>query len=372
MTASFQTTVAEGMCAAEFDPSGPLCLVHFDRRFPQQSTTETHLGLEDDHWLAQSVAMAPEDVVVLPEKPEIVATRIHQLGAWPVTLTALYRKSMCDYGNLDSALGENEGIPAEDLSVATIDDVRALGDVVARQLPAQDPVHGFSLDSVPGEGIVLASYVESSATVPPGLSYVVYATFVPTIVGDLQDEPLGGTDDAQHILSLLTSVARTFKSSLLGHVPHAKTVSVQFHARPPNSGGEANFSSIAERCCDSQSQIADSIGALETTTREDETQQRQRLCPCTNSEEHERKPPVERCRTFVVVLDRPDFIEAPGVLLIMADGGKYKPLLDEDARPFENPIIGSHCDYNEFVVLRSHGMAEVARRLAMLAFEDEP
>lgn len=376
MTASFQTTAAAaaGTRAAECDSSGPrICLVHFDRRFPQQSTTETHLRLEDDAWLAQSVAMAPEDIVVLPEKPEIVATRVQQLGALPATLTALYRNSLCDDGKLDYALGEKEGLPAEDLSTATIKDVRALGDVVARQLPAEDAGQDFSVNAVPGDGTVLASSsLESSATAPPDLSYVVYAPFVPTILADARDEPLGSTDGAQQNLSLLTSVARTFTSALLGHMSPAKTVFLQFHARQPRSGGASSLGSIVAHCRDTQSRIADSIGALVTTTREDGTQQRQRLCPCTNSERRERQPPVERYRTFAVVLDRPDFIEAPGVLFVMADGGKYKPLLDEHGRPFENPVIGPHCDYNEFLVLRSHGMADVARRLAMLAFEDEP
>lgn len=376
-TVSFHTTA--GARPADFDPSGPLCLVHFDRRFPQRSTTDAHLRLEDDPLLARSVGMAPEDIAVLPEKPEIVATRVQELGALPAKLTALYRKSLCDDGTLDYALGEDEGSPAEDPSVATDDDVRAMADVVAGQLSADDATQDtqpVDVNPVPGEGVVLLAS-SSSPSGPPDLSYLVYAPFVPAISQNSRGDP-GGNDDAQQEMALLTSVARTFTSALLTQVPAAKTISLQFHARQPvaaagnGDDGTSGLGSIAEHCRHAQSRAADPVGALVTTLREDGTQQQQRLFPCTNSEGRERQPPVERYRTFAVVLDRPDFIRAPGVLFVMADGGKYKALLDENGSEYEHPIIGPHCDYNEFLVSRSHGMAEAARRLAMLVFEDEP
>jgi hypothetical protein len=68
--------------------------------------------------------------------------------------------------------------------------------------------------------------------------------------------------------------------------------------------------------------------------------------------------------------DKPDFLHNQGVLFVMTDGGKIKPLpfTDEEGNVIPNPypdILGPKDEYTETLVLRSAGMLEVSRRLAM-------
>lgn len=91
--------------------------------------------------------------------------------------------------------------------------------------------------------------------------------------------------------------------------------------------------------------------------------------PCARSEhlpvgfQQEREP----YKVFAVVLDKPDFINENGVLFILTDGGKM--IAEPTNETTDEP--GPYSDYYETQVWRSAGMAEVARRLGMLALVEQ-
>ncbi|KAK5118639.1 hypothetical protein LTR85_008104 [Meristemomyces frigidus] len=94
----------------------------------------------------------------------------------------------------------------------------------------------------------------------------------------------------------------------------------------------------------------------------EETPVPKRLYPCTQGEELPLNIPFERYKTFIVVLDKPDFIEGTGVLFLLTDGGHgLKRLQSESNMFYEEP------DLAETLVWRSSDMDGVVRRLAMQA-----
>jgi hypothetical protein len=111
-----------------------------------------------------------------------------------------------------------------------------------------------------------------------------------------------------------------------------------------------------------------SVGAIHTIKTKPDIIPRTptRFYPCTQNEQRPFFPNIERYKTFLVVLDKPNFVEENGVLFLMTDGGKFIK------RPWDEIGIsgGPSSDYLETQVWRSAGMAEVARRLGMLVLED--
>lgn len=89
-----------------------------------------------------------------------------------------------------------------------------------------------------------------------------------------------------------------------------------------------------------------------------------RYFPCTRSEKHPLFPNthVESYDTFMVILDKADFVVSSGVLFLLANERKYRT----QSSDIED---SSDLDYVETQVWRSAGMEEVARRLGMLLTE---
>lgn len=67
-----------------------------------------------------------------------------------------------------------------------------------------------------------------------------------------------------------------------------------------------------------------------------------------------------------MVLDKPDFINQAGVLFVMADGGRCK----QHPGDIHESCGGPNSDYYKTQVWRSAGMAEAARRLGMVVFDE--
>ena len=68
-------------------------------------------------------------------------------------------------------------------------------------------------------------------------------------------------------------------------------------------------------------------------------------------------------RTFFVILDRPDFLTGPGVLFFLTDRNE---ITDEAIQSNPCKPKDERGDYAVYQVWRSAGMAEAARRLALM------
>jgi hypothetical protein len=107
-----------------------------------------------------------------------------------------------------------------------------------------------------------------------------------------------------------------------------------------------------------------SVGALhDIRVKPDAARSPTRVYPCSRNERHRSYPAIEWYKILVVVLDKPNFVDEAGVLFAMTDGGRLK------GNP-EDIFDGPNSDYFETQVWRSAGMAETARRLGMLVWDE--
>jgi hypothetical protein len=111
------------------------------------------------------------------------------------------------------------------------------------------------------------------------------------------------------------------------------------------------------------------IGTIQTVTSVLGTAQRMRVFPLTRCEAETYDSRREPYRTFAVILDRADFLTAPGTLFLLTDGNKFKDENEFAPNQDDNKELA---DYNKYEVWRSVDMQAVARRLAMLSLEERP
>jgi hypothetical protein len=311
------------------DPSGPLW-VHFDRRFPQKSTVDNLSRLEDEPSMAKSVGVSLEEIEVLPEKLEMVAQRIQNTSVMTNTLSSMYDMSKLEDGSWDYGLVEDEGQPPNQTETETL----------SQQTPESSLQQDLELSSGPGDAVHVTS---KSHSAEPDLRYIIYAPFL----------------HPAHTSNTLENVAKTFSSSLISHLPSGLTIHLEFQIPP-----SPTLSTIISQHRSLLTSRPDfTIGALHTI----QGQSQQRYYPCTRNESQALFPPKERYETFAVVLDKENFWEEQGVLFVMTDGGRFKPLLDEQGNVAWD---GSESNFDEIVVLRSAGVEEVARRLGMLVLDE--
>ena len=318
------------------DPTGPLW-VHFDRKFPHKSCIDVSSRLEvEPVSTMRSLGIPLEEIDVLPEKIEIIAERIQQTSNIPNSLSTLYGISLLEYGRPDYGLDEDEGLPTDPL--ITHGDKLSLQ---AQSLMLAD----FQVINGPRDAVTIISASISSS---PDLRYLVYAPFL----------HYPGVKDS------LESTGKLFSASITSHLPSGKTIHFEFQ-KPQ----EATLSSaLALHRTQMTSRPNMSVGAIHRIKTKPDIIPRTptRIYPCTQNEQRPFFPQIERYKTFLVVLDKPNFIEENGVLFLMTDGGKFmKHSWDE----FEISG-GPSSDYLETQVWRSAGIAEVARRLGMLVLED--
>jgi hypothetical protein len=278
--------------------------------------------LEVEPRIAKSVGESVEDIVILPEKLEMVAKRIQNTSIMANYLEGMIRMSTHADGSLDYGLDEDEGQPPYGIETAG-----ALFQNF-QELLLQD----LQCSSGPGGAMTVAS---KDCSPEPDLRYIIYVPFL---------------NSASTSTTTIESVAKAFASSIISHLPEGRTIYFEFH--------KPQFPSLANIVFLHRAQLANrpnfTIGALHTIDG-----QRNRFYPCTRNQDLPFYPAIERYETFIVVLDKPK----QGVLFVMTDGGRLKSLFDDEGHMV---LKGSESDYDETVVLRSAGMEEVARRLGMV------
>ena len=185
----------------------------------------------------------------------------------------------------------------------------------------------------------------------PDLQYLLYAPFLSHLRGDSAE-------------ALLESTARLFTAALVAHLPPAKTLHLEL--RIPASDA---WSAILPAHRDALRRHGDGdtfpIGALYTLTSDHTDPNRapapHRISPQRRSDGLATALMMlrEPYRVFAVVLDKARFVREAGVCFYMTD-------YDESKEPDRDDVS---CPNTQ--VWRSAGMSEVARRLAMLAVEEE-
>ncbi|KAL5336629.1 hypothetical protein BJX70DRAFT_409813 [Aspergillus crustosus] len=186
----------------------------------------------------------------------------------------------------------------------------------------------------------------------PDLQYVIFAAFL---------RELSGNDASTYIL--LEATARLFTASLLSQLPTPKTVNLKFSipesSLSPFSGVRSAYKAILSNKANGLPH-----GALQIfSADEKEPPARYRVAPTYphDSTHAARRDLATPCRVFAVVLDRANFVAEAGVYFYKADVDYFK-----------QPQL--FCDGicpDDTVVWRCIGMREVARRLGMIAVEEE-
>ncbi|KUL81273.1 hypothetical protein ZTR_09648 [Talaromyces verruculosus] len=312
------------------DETGPLW-VTFNRSFPLKAKVDEHSRLLSVP-LAGYNPSAVEESDISPEREEIMVEKcrhtyypLHELEY------VLKRSYINDDGGFDYGLDDDEGSP--DL----LNQLPAPEIIESWQLKANSyPCDDFSVQS-PTEGAVL---IRSKVTnIEPDLQYNIYVSFA-------------------HTSSQLRSIVQAFTAGIIENIPRGKTINFEFH-----SASSQSLSAILALHRDIMNARPEMVvGAYK---HESQTrifpQDRNEDCPETLLRHR------EPYQTFFIIVDRPDFLTAPGVLFFLTDGNE---VTDEQRQNVPQQMFEhERSDYWPYQVWRSAGMPEVARRLAMLRLE---
>jgi hypothetical protein len=282
----------------------------------------------------RSLGITLDDIEILPEKIEIIAQRMQQISNMSNAFNAMLGRSHLDDGTLDYALDEDEGQPTD----------LVISQGGGLHLQVQSLLADFQIINGPGDAITIISASISSS---PDLRYLIYVPFL--------NHP--GVGDS------LETIGKIFSASILSHLPAGKTIHFEFY-RP----ADATLSSaLALHRTLMRLRPRLSVGAIhKIKTKPDIATTPTRFYPCTPNEQRPFYPDIERYKTFLVVIDKQNFIEENGVLFLMTDGGRFIK------QPWDELGIagGPHSDYLETQAWRSAGIAEAARRLGMHVLED--
>ncbi|GKZ33627.1 hypothetical protein AbraIFM66950_003536 [Aspergillus brasiliensis] len=308
--------------------TGPL-FVNFDRCFPHQASVDLPSPKHDndEEW----------EQGIWPEREDLVVCKCRDIYHMRRQLASLHIRSqrddvMEDYV-YDYGLGEDEGDPSRLVEPPRPEVVEAW-QRRADSLPVDIAVVQPSSDKGP---VVLMS--GAVPTLDPELRYIIYVTFAHS-----KENPL-----------MLLTIGRAFTAAILESLPEGTTVHFEFHSAPNRSLG-ATLSSHRE--------LMKSRPDVGVAVSRPASGQSARKFP---QKGYNRDNPRHRepYRTFLVVLDRPDFLTGPGVLFFLTDGDE---ITDEAMRTvyklhFECDQPG---DYDMFRVWRTVGIHEAAQRLAMI------
>lgn len=312
------------------DETGPLW-VSFNRSFPLKAKADLRSRLL---WVPPTGynPSAVEESDISPEREEIMVQTCRQTYYPFKDLHFVLRRSYIndDY-EFDYGLDDDEGDPDS-----------------LNQLPSSETIeswqsnvnsrhhHDFSLKSSAGELILIKSNL---ADTEPDLQYVIYVSFA-------------------HTSSQLPSIAQAFAAAITENLPLGKTIHFEFH-----SASSQCLSVILASHYDIMNVRPNmAVGAYK---HESQT----RIFPQDRNEDFPETAlkVTEPYQTFFVIIDRPDFLTAHGVLFFLTDGNEYT---DEWRRT--NPQLIANNERSNcwiYQVWRSAGMPEVARRLAMLRLE---
>ncbi len=215
------------------------------------------------------------------------------------------------------------------------------------QLSQQTAVGGFTLDS--SVQVAQDSDIVTVANTPkgadPDLQYLICVPFLSHL-------------DSATATPLLENTARLFGSALQFHLPVPQTVNLIFSIPESHSNPWSGIRAAHDAVITSQP-VAFTPGALHNFPADDnEPAALHRVTPQNELDsiadaKHAARDP---CGVFAVVLDRANFISDAGVYFYIADFG-------DDGISEENLS-------DDTTIRRCVGMAEAARRLAMLAIEE--
>lgn len=315
---------------SETGAHGPLW-VQFERKFPSKLS-----------WAPQ---LQEEGTVVL-KKVDAIFKRIQSTNDMQYDLSCIYGCSCAPEDppssvqeKMDIGWSEDEGTPDAERSAYTGESGSILQGLAARL-----SLDEFSISGSASTDIVISN---AAGTSDPDLRYDIYVPFL--------DQP--GMGDK------LEQVANDFTHEVTSRLSGKKTVFFEFH-KPSSKTLSSILMEHRQR-----DRAENSTGALTTFSGKsdndsDEGPPRVRAYPISRAEHVEYSDPAkakyEPYRTFIVVLERPDFNQVEGgVLFLLAHGGKFKgdiPL--SQAWELDN--------YEEAEVWRCSGMDAVTSFLEMI------
>lgn len=309
--------------------SGPF-FIYFDPRLPwaiRQLDLTSRLSVSAHNMST----FTRRGIQVFPEARDIevsIESSQEMIGAdTMIQLTDMVRKSS---GELDGGLDEPF---AEGLEPAALDAQQVQELLEQQQQTAEiQPVDSCTLHLDRGLDD-RALMITNSAKQECDLQYTVYAPFL----AHLPDPDLP---------SLLETTARTFTAAVISRLPGDKTVRFEFKV-PPTSSLWSIASSHASTL---------KPGALHTF---DDGSRRERVLPLSRSDVTPSSR--EHYKSFFVVVDKPAFVEEPGVLFLIS---RTNALQDPS-------LIEANHGETVLETRRSAGIPETARRLAVTAVEEQ-
>ncbi|KAJ5936336.1 hypothetical protein N7454_005634 [Penicillium verhagenii] len=306
--------------------SGPLW-VTFNRSFPLKAQVDLHSRIEGVSPFKFDPSKFHGECEVYSEREELVVRKCRNLFHILRELSSLLKSSECgdmDY-QFDYGLDEDEGDPSfTDQPPEIITSLQRKADSLQHE--------DFNIQS-PSQGAVVITSIPSITAPEPDLRYIIHIAFPYKQLG----------------LDLMP-IAKAFTALIIENLPRGKTVSFEFLSAPQSLGA---ILTSHRNLLNSRPEIA--VGAAH---------QSRRIFPQDRSANYipgDREP----YRTFFVIVDRPDFLTGPGVLFFLTDGND----ITDEALQNISRISGvkeERGNYKLYQVWRSVGMAQVARRLAMI------
>jgi hypothetical protein len=319
-----------GFRAPSYEDEAGFLEVNFNRSFPLKTKVDEHSRLQ---WvpLAGYIPSAVEKSDINPEREEIKVWKCRDSYEPLRQLNLILKMSYINDDGYDYGLDDDEGDP-DSLNQLPAPEIIESWQLKANSYPHDD----FSVQS-PTEGAVLIR--SKVVNIEPDLQYVIYVSFA-------------------HTSSQLLFIAQVFTAAVIENLRCRKTINFEYHSAPSQS-----LSAILASHRNVMNARPDmAVGAYK---HESQT----RIFPQHRQEDYpeivlrEREP----YQTFFVIVDRPDFLTAPGVLFFLTDGNE---VTDEWRQKFpEQRFEHERAGYWPYQVWRSAGMPEVARRLAMLGLE---
>ncbi|KAI7365778.1 hypothetical protein KC354_g4643 [Hortaea werneckii] len=317
--------------------------VCFDRHTPTSMDWSVESRLEmDPDFLASGVFEPPRTPTVLPERLDTEVIRVQQKPRdMEEQLSWIHHSSsVADDSNDPPAAGpedimdvgwrEAEGNPDEEKVQSTAADA-------LRDLAAQLNTKGLGIKQDSLTAIIISNAPEGAT---PDLRYVVY---VPLLTGE-------------RTMVTFEEAAKAFTQAVTSRFSGELPKTVHFEIHQPTSADKTSML----RHCQSCGYPFDFTGALTTfPNREGEANQKERRAhPIARTEYAAHNDPeaveFEPYRTFLIILEEPDFLTVPGrVSFLLTDGGKYEVEDEPDQ------------DYPETLLWRCAGIEEVSRRLQM-------
>ncbi|KAI7156262.1 hypothetical protein KC349_g6394 [Hortaea werneckii] len=304
--------------------------VCFDRHTPTSMDWSVESRLDENpQSLAWNHTGQPRAPTVLPENLDTEVIRVQQKPEdMEEQLSWIHHSSsVADDSNDPPAAGpedimdvgwrEAEGNPDEEKVQSTAADA-------LRDLAAQLNMNGLSIKQDSPTTIIISNAPEGAT---PDLRYVVY---IPFLTGE-------------KTMVTFEEAAKAFTQAVTSRFSGELPKTVHFEIHQPTSADKTSML----RYYQSRGYPSDFTGALTTfPNREGEANQKEiRAHPIARTEYAARNDPdtvgFESYRTFLIILEEPDFLTVPGrVSFLLADGRKYE-VEDESDQDYPETLHGA-------------------------------